>query len=100
MKWRREINYHGHRLYEPGPDPKAGLWNRLKTWTRLQSARLFKGVLQSSDPNPLNEDDFYSLLGTGRKNNAAARAKAACPFPLHGSDHRRTIRSRSHAHDS
>ena len=99
MKWRRQLNYHGSREYLPDPDREERLWNRLRVWSRRQSAKLFRAAFQSTKPELVNEDDFYSLLGTGRQNNVTARAKAACPFPLHGSGHRQTIRPTSQAHD-
>lgn len=102
MKWRREINYHGSRIYAPDPDPEDQVFHRLMSWARRPFERLFRAVFQSSTAslNPLDDEGFYSLLGTGRKQGAPARAaKAACPFPQDGSGQGQIIRHRNQAND-
>ena len=101
MKWRREINYHGSRVYAPDPDPREQLFKRLRSWARPWFERLFRAAFQPpmAPPSPL-DDDFYSLLGTGRKQGVPARAtKAACPFPQDGSSQGRTVSNWSQAND-
>lgn len=100
MKWRREINYHGSRVYAPDPDPSAFAFNRMMAWGRRQFERVFQAVFRAPirSPAPLEEDGFYSLLGASRKGGVTVRAKA-CPFPQGGSGEGRIVRTKNQAND-
>lgn len=91
MTWRREVDYHGSRSYEPD-GPKARLWTAIIAWLADRAARKAKTTTRKKSSVGLQVGDRRGFTLLGATSRAPQHDPVDWPFPV------KTDESR-HRHD-